>query len=151
MDLNWCCLLESCFQTQPYYSELPSFKILSMIWWRQECLSICCGLVLLKKLIETSLRVSHSVLRLCGKGFEEEELLLFCGRQALKRWCWWWMGSFWLWWLLKLRQIKDDLPMMMIRMLYCIIIINVPHKMTNDYKCAKKPNYQLWWEGCFLV
>ena len=104
MDLYWCCLFKSCFQTHSYHRDLHSFKFHSTSGYRQDCLSICCGLVLLKKLIETSLRVSHSVLRLCGKGFEEEELLLFCGRQALKRWCWWWMGSFWLWWLLKLRQ-----------------------------------------------
>ena len=33
---------------------------------------------------------------------------------------------------------KYDLPIMMIRMLYCIIIINVPHKMANDYQCPTK-------------
>ena len=71
--------------TRMYHRDLHSFKFHSTSGYRQDCLSICCGLVLLKKLIETSLRVSHSVLRLCGKGFEEEELLLFCGRQALKR------------------------------------------------------------------
>ena len=134
------------------YSELHSFNIHSMsIWCRQECLSICCGLVLLKKLIETSLRVSHSVLRLCGKGFEEEELLLFCGRRTDKH----------------LRgdvdddedafgnndykcptkdyydyksAANDDLLIMMIRILFRIIIINVPQK-----------THYLWWEKFFYV